>query len=152
MPEKNALGTNRISQIALVVKDVEKTAQAFADVLGVETPQWSLTDPSEKAHTLYHGQPTEARAKLAFFHLENITIELIEPVGGPSTWAEALEKNGEGVHHIAFNVADTEQVSQDLGDKAMPLAQTGDYTGGRYAYIDSGYRLGVVIELLQRVG
>jgi len=40
--------------------------------------------------------------------LGSLSLELIEPVGGPSTWREFLDTRGEGVHHIAFHVPDTE--------------------------------------------
>lgn len=36
-----------------------------------------------------------------------------------------------------------------LEEKGMPLLQRGDYTGGRYAYIDGTPRLGVILELLE---
>ena len=41
--------------------------------------------------TTYRGKPSDAKAKLTFFQLENITIELIEPVGENSTWKEFLD-------------------------------------------------------------
>jgi methylmalonyl-CoA/ethylmalonyl-CoA epimerase len=50
--------------------------------------------------------PSKARVRQAFFHFDNISLELLEPVGGPSTWKEFLDSNGEGVHHIAFEIRD----------------------------------------------
>jgi len=143
------LSTDTVVQIGLIVRDVEATAQAYAELLGVAVPQWFLTDPEEEAHTRYRGAPTEARAKLAFFRLGNLQLELIEPVGGPSTWREFLEAHGEGVHHIAFEVEDMQDQVAALAEKAMPLVQRGDYTGGRYAYIDSSEQLKVILELLE---
>ena len=46
--EKGILGTKIVTQIGFVVNDIEKTSQAFADFLGVEKPQWSLTDTIDK--------------------------------------------------------------------------------------------------------
>lgn len=81
-----ALGSRVVCQIGLVVRDIERSAKAYVDLFGVEVPDWFLTDPQEKAHTHYRGQSTQGRAKLAFFQLGSISLELIEPVGGPSTW------------------------------------------------------------------
>ena len=36
-----------------------------------------------------------------------------------------------------------------LEEKEIPAVQRGDYTGGRYAYVDSAPALGVILELLE---
>jgi 4-hydroxyphenylpyruvate dioxygenase-like putative hemolysin len=102
----------------------------------------------EKAHTEYRGKPTPARAKLAFFPFGKIAFELIEPIGGPSTWKEALDKHGEGVHHVAFRVDDMDRALAALNKKGFETIQTGDFTGGRYAYVDTTRALRTVVELL----
>ncbi len=142
-------GQGVVTQIGLVVRDIEKTSKAYADFLGVDVPEWSLTDPVDKAHTIFEDKLTEARAKLAFFRLKNITIELIEPVGGPSTWQEFLDEHGEGVHHIAFEIKGMDEKIIQLQRKGMNLLQKGDYEGGRYSYVDSSQHLGVLLELLE---
>lgn len=142
-------GKGVVTQIGLVMKDIEKTSKAYADFLGVEVPEWFFTDAVDKAHTVFKGRLTEARAKIAFFHLKNLTIELIEPVGGPSTWQEFLDTRGEGIHHIAFEIEGMEEKVIQLQRQGMTLLQKGDYEGGRYSYIDSTQQLGVLLELLE---
>ena len=143
------LSTDTVVQIGLVVRDIEAAANAYAELLGVEASGWSLTGPEREAHTRYRGAPTDARAKLAFFRLGNVQLELIEPVGGPSTWRDYLEAHGEGVHHIAFEICGMQEQIAALAAKGMPLVQRGDYTGGCYAYVDSGDQLKVILELLE---
>jgi hypothetical protein len=58
------LGNNVITQIGIIVRDIEQAAQAWAAVLGMAVPAWSLTDTVEAAHTEYRGAPSTARAKL----------------------------------------------------------------------------------------
>ena len=145
---KQQLSSKEMTQVGLVVRDIEAKSKAWADLLGVDVPEVIVTDELDKAHTRYKGEPTEARAKLAFFNLDNIQIELIEPIGGPSTWREFLDTHGEGVHHIAFHVDDMQQQVLMLGQQNMPLEQKGDFTGGSYAYIDGQEKLGVLLELL----
>ena len=148
--EKNILGNNVVVQIGILVHDIEKASQDYADFLGVEKPKWSLTDPLEKAETEYRGQPTKARSKLAFFQVGgNLSIELIEPDMEPSTWREDLDKNGEGVHHIAFNVKGMKEKINLLERDGIKLIQKGEYTGGRYAYLDANDTLKTVLELLE---
>ncbi|NPV83151.1 MAG: VOC family protein [Candidatus Aminicenantes bacterium] len=143
------LGTDQVVQVGIVVKDIEKASRAYAEIFGLDVPQWFLTDTVDKAHTEFRGKPSEARAKLAFFQLKNITIELIEPVGGPSTWREFLDQHGEGVHHLAFEVNGMDEKLKLLAGHGIPLIQKGDYEGGRYAYVDGTGSLAVILELLE---
>ncbi|MGB6866037.1 MAG: VOC family protein [Candidatus Aminicenantaceae bacterium] len=145
----NIFGGGRVTQIGVVVHDIENASQAYAVFLGIDKPQWVLTDNVDKAHTVFKGDSTEARAKLAFFELGNITIELIEPVGGPSTWQEFLENKGEGIHHIAFEIKDMDKKIDLLTAGGITLLQKGDYEGGRYCYMDGVSKLGLILELLE---
>ncbi|HIS21594.1 MAG TPA: VOC family protein [Candidatus Spyradocola merdavium] len=148
--EKGILGTKIVTQIGFVVNDIEKTSQAFADFLGVEKPQWSLTDTIDKTHGEFNGEPCPARAKLAFFHVgETLDIELIEPDETPSVWRNVLNEKGEGVHHIAFVVNGMKEKILALEGNGMKLLQRGEYTGGRYAYIDCVDQLKTIVELLE---
>ena len=148
--EKGILGTKIVTQIGFVVNDIEKTSQAFADFLGVEKPQWSLTATIDKTHGEFNGQPCPARAKLAFFHVgETLDIELIEPDETPSVWRNVLNEKGEGVHHIAFVVNGMKEKILALEGNGMKLLQRGEYIGGRYAYIDCVDQLKTIVELLE---
>jgi methylmalonyl-CoA/ethylmalonyl-CoA epimerase len=145
----DSLGTTTVTQVAIVVNNIEEKAQAWAQVLGVPVPPVQLTDTVDKAHTEYNGEPSTARAKLAFFNLGQVSLELIEPVGEPSTWADQLNEHGESLHHIAFNVKGMGQALAFLDGQGVKLVQRGDYTGGRYAYADGVERLGATLELLE---
>jgi hypothetical protein len=46
---RNILGTKKVTQIGLIVKDVEKSSQAYADFLGMEKPEIIITDPLENS-------------------------------------------------------------------------------------------------------
>lgn len=146
----DGIGSQVVVQVGIVVRDIEKSLDAYCAVFQLqERPGVILTDPVEKAHTVYCGGPTPAQAKLAFLNMGQVSIELIEPVGGPSTWKDFLDAHGEGVHHIAFNVQNTPKVVSFLNSKNIPLVQQGDYTGGMYSYLDSAPHLGVMLELLE---
>lgn len=143
------LGSTTVMQVGLVVRDIEAKVQAWAAVLGVPAPEIIVTDPSELAHTQYHGAPSTARAKLAFFPLGQVALELIEPIGAPSTWLDQLEAHGASLHHIAFEVNGLPARLQALAAHGLTPIQQGDYTGGRYVYLDGAEQLGAVIELLE---
>lgn len=143
------LGNRTITQIGILVHDIEATSEAYADFFGVEKPQWFLTDTPDVAQTEYLGEKSEARAKLAFFDMGSLQLELIEPDDHPSTWRNYLDEHGEGPHHIAFVIEGMKEKIALMEAKGMALQQKGEYTGGRYAYMDSFPQLKVLIELLE---
>ena len=143
------LSTSTVTQIGVIVRDIETTVQAWAAVLGVPAPGIIVTDPVERARTEYKGQSTPARAKLAFFNLGPIVLELIEPMGEPSTWNDQLAAHGPSLHHIAFEVKGMAECLAALAEHGLPLVQRGEYEGGRYAYVDGSKPFGAIVELLE---
>ncbi len=88
---KQELGSNIVCQVGLIVRDIAKSAQAYSQVFGMPKPPVIITDEPDVAKTTYKGEPTNAQAKLAFFQMGQVSLELIEPIGGPSTWQEFLD-------------------------------------------------------------
>jgi catechol 2,3-dioxygenase-like lactoylglutathione lyase family enzyme len=143
-------GTRTVAQIAIIVRDIERAREHFARLLHTDPPPIVVSGPQEESKMTYRGQPSDGRARLVFFDLDNLQIELIEPFGGPSIWQEHLDQHGESVHHIAFWVKDTEGRKQALAEHGIEETQRGYFTGGMYSYYDSIPQLGVMIELLER--
>jgi methylmalonyl-CoA/ethylmalonyl-CoA epimerase len=143
------INSHTLCQVGMIVKDIDKSSKVIADFFGVPVPSAGWTDPVEKAETKYLGKPTQARAKLAFIEMGQVTLELIQPDEHPSTWREFLDLHGEGVHHIAFVIKGMKENIAAAEAKGAPLAQTGEYPGGRYAYLNSFDKLGVILELLE---
>jgi len=147
--EQGMIGTNVVAQIGIIVRDIEASAREFAEFFGVPVPVPVATDAVEKARTVYRGAPTKARARLAFMRFGSLDIELIQPDAEPSTWREFLDTNGEGIHHIAFVIEGMGGKTAALERSGFPLLQKGEYTGGRYAYMDTSRRLKCILELLE---
>lgn len=146
------IGNRPVAQIAIVVRDVEQAAERYSRILGLEKPTIIMSGDYDKEQTTYHGQPSHARCKMAFFDLGGVQLELIEPIGEPSAWKDGLDKHGEGFHHLAFWIPDTEGAVKYLEDQDISVVQQGQFTGGRYTYMDSEPQLGIVLELLQHTG
>jgi methylmalonyl-CoA/ethylmalonyl-CoA epimerase len=144
------LGSTTLAQVAIVVRDIEAAAARYADVLGLPVPNVIVTEPGDEVNMTFRGSPSNAQAKLAFFHLGGVQLELIEPMGGDSTWQEALDQNGESVHHLAFWVEGMQRSVDFLRDRGIPMIQRGDMGEGQYAYFDAEKPLGVVLELLEK--
>lgn len=144
-----ALGTTTVMQVGLIVRDIEAKARAWAQILGLPMPEIMITDSYERAQTEYQGKRSDARARLAFFHLGQVDLELIEPIGEPSTWNDQLVAHGDSLHHIAFLIKGMPEQVAYLGAEGLPLLQRGEYPGGRYAYFDGVAKLGAILELLE---
>ena len=147
--EEPIITSKTITQVAIIVKDIDKARIAWAKVLGIEAPEVSIAESNSSRPTRYKGEPSDAKAKLAFLAMDNLQIELIQPLGGKSTWQEFLDTNGEGIHHIAFTVKNIDGVEKRFELHGMPTVQNGGWDGGAYSYIDASGNLGCILELLE---
>ena len=144
------LGTDRLVQVGVVVADVEATARAWSQIFGLPMPEIRITDEFDFARTEYEGKPTLARAKMAFLNVGQVDIELLEPIGEPSTWKDQLQRHGSSLHHLAVEIDGMSEKRAYLDSQGLPLVQRGEFVGGRYAYFDGQARLGAILELLER--
>jgi methylmalonyl-CoA epimerase len=138
-----------VAQIAIVVRDIEKASAVWSELLGLEKPPIEETEGSELTHMTFRGKPSKGRAKLSFLNLENLELELIQPVDGPSTWQDFLDRCGEGIHHIAFHVDNLEDTLEKFRKMGVSVGQKGDFKGGCYVYTNPKNELGAIIELLR---
>lgn len=139
------------SHLALVVHDIRKAMSVYQELLHVEEPRCKQTGEPKSAHVVFEGKETPARAFQAFFDLRGLRVELLQPDQHPSTWREVLDSQGEGLHHVAYDVEDMEAAVAFLDNLGLPVVQTGSYNGGKYAYVDSRKQIGMMLELLQSV-
>lgn len=149
VPKEPIIQSNTVTQVAIIVKDIDKASKAWAQLLGVEVPVSSIAEGHSSRPTLYKGNPSDAKAKLAFFKTDNLQIEIIQPLGGSSTWQEYLDQNGEGIHHIAFQVKDIDGMEKKFLFHGYPTVQRGGWDGGAYSYVDASKELGCILELLE---
>jgi catechol 2,3-dioxygenase-like lactoylglutathione lyase family enzyme len=148
----NILGTSKVTQVALIVKDIEKTKTRLAGLFGVPVPPHFGGGDFAVTKTNYLGAPApKAGCMLAFFDAgDGLQLELIQPNGEPSVWQDFLDQKGEGLHHIAFGVKGMKEVILGCEGFGMKLEQTGNYGdgGGCYSYLSGGEGLPFFIELL----
>ena len=146
------LNNNRLAQVGIIVRDIEAAKQKYAAFLGVEAPPTVDGGRYEITGTVVEGQPApEANCLMAFFDLPNVQLELIQPNGVKSTWQDFLDKHGEGIHHLAFQVKDTSEKIAACEAAGMVCTQRGKYGngGGEYAYLDATADLKCFIETLE---
>jgi hypothetical protein len=140
------------SHIGIVTPDIMKTAQVFADLYGVTVPEPGIYDNRGEGLAVPAGANWNkaARARTTRFAVAGTFIELLEPIDGPSPWADHLEKYGMSVHHIAWRPKGVEQARLAL------LKQGGKWVmgsgGENMAYVDMRDVVGVTIEVQPPAG
>jgi catechol 2,3-dioxygenase-like lactoylglutathione lyase family enzyme len=143
-------GLKKVVQVAIVVRDIEASSKLWAELLGMPLPEISTTRPGNEVKEIYRGKPSEGQVKLTFFNLGQVVIELLQPISEGTSWKEFLDKKGEGVQHLGFQVEDPDKTSRELEKEGYPIIHQGRYDSddGTYIYHETLDALGVVIELL----
>jgi methylmalonyl-CoA/ethylmalonyl-CoA epimerase len=139
--------------IGWVVRDCAAAQQELSARLGAG-PFLSMGDDSTFDQTLVHGKPVPFSLKIAFGQLGGVLLELLQPLDDRSPHAEFLAERGEGMHHLAYVVADFDDQIAAIraADPAAQLLVDGTGPGNpfRWVYVDGGNAHGTVIELWER--
>lgn len=128
----------KIEHIGIAVKDLEASNQIFEDILGV-APYKEEEVASE-------------HVKTSFFQVGESKIELLQATSSDSAIAKYLEKNKEGIHHIAFDVEDIFAEIERLKEKGYTLIHETPKAGADgkiIAFMHPKSSGGVLIELCQ---
>ncbi|WP_280537737.1 VOC family protein [Halopenitus sp. POP-27] len=139
-----------ISQVALVVEDLEDAMERYRRILGIEPWEVYYIGPPEQEEATYYGEPTEAAFEIGYAYLGDLEIEIIEPLEGDSVHRDFLEEHGEGIHHLAcFAFDDVIDVVESFENAGIPVVQSGKWHDTHYIYFDTRDRLnGVYFETL----
>lgn len=149
------VGTELVCQVGFIVKDIYKTKKKWAEFLGVEEPEAVVCGEYAVTQTEFLGRPApKANSLLAFFDVgPGLQLELIQPNEAPSTWRNALNEKGEGIHHVAFNIKgmNMPEAVKRCEEFGMTFEQKGEYgdASGRYTYMNGCEDLKCIIELLE---
>lgn len=94
----------------------------------------------------------DQKVRVAFFRVNDVRLELLEPTDPGSTVAGFLDKRGEGLHHLAFTVAAIEDRIAELKKDGLRMIDEVPRPGAhhmRIAFIHPKSSLGVLTELCE---
>lgn len=130
----------KIEHIGLAVKQFETAIPLFEQLLN--TPCYKTeTVASEQVNT-------------AFFQKGDTKIELLESTSPDGVIARFIEKKGEGIHHIAFEVADIEAEMKRLSEAGFTLLSPSPKKGAdnkMVCFLHPKDTSGVLIEICQQI-
>lgn len=131
--------TKKINHIGIAVNNIENALPFYRDMLGM-----SFEGTEEVA---------EQKVRVAFLQVGESRIELLEPTAPDSPVAKFLEKNGEGIHHLAYEVDDIKTALADLKQKGVRLIDESPRQGAhgaKIAFLHPRASGGVLTELCQQ--
>ena len=125
----------KLHHIAVAVKNIEEALGEYADVLGLPRTEIQFIESQQVKATLIPVGDAE--------------IELIEPTDPEGGIAKFLERRGEGLHHICFQVADVDHELSELEKKGLQLIDKQSRPGlaGMVGFLHPRSTKGVLTEL-----
>jgi methylmalonyl-CoA/ethylmalonyl-CoA epimerase len=130
-----------LDHVAILVADLDDAVRLYREAYGLPAPEIEVV-------------PTE-KVRVAIFGHGAGRIELVSPTGPDSPMAKALEKRGEGLHHVCLEVPDVEKVMAALRARGAPLLDERPRPGAggsKVAFVHPKGSRGVLVELKQGGG
>ncbi len=128
----------KINHIGVAVKSLDETVPFYRDALGME-----FKGEEEVA---------EQKVKVAMLQVGESKIELLEPTSPDSPIAKFMEKNGPGMHHVAYEVDDIEAAIAHMlaqGARMIDELPRNGAHGTRIAFVHPKSSHSVLTELCQ---
>jgi methylmalonyl-CoA/ethylmalonyl-CoA epimerase len=130
----------KIEHIGIAVRDLEKSNALFTALLG--------------AGPYKEEEVTSERVKTSFFRMGASKVELLEATGAESAISRFIDKKGEGIHHIAFEVKDIRAEMQRLAAAGFQLLNEEPKRGADdkwVCFLHPKSANGVLVELCQSI-
>ena len=133
------MNISHIEHIGIAVKSIEESKKYYEEVLGLKC--YSVEEVAEQ------------KVKTAFFQVGDTKIELLESTSPDGPIGKFIEKKGEGMHHLAFAVNNTNEALQDVGSKGVQLIDKASRNGGeglKIGFLHPKSTHGVLTELCSK--
>lgn len=128
-----------IEHLGIAVKSIDEARKYYEDVLGLEC--YAIEEVADQ------------RVKTAFFQVGQTKIELLESTDPDGPVGKFIEKKGEGIHHIAFAVADgIPNALKEAEEKGIQLIDKTPRKGAEglnIAFLHPKSTMGVLTELCE---
>lgn len=130
---------SKIDHIGIAVKDLQQAIEFYENVLGLKVKGIE--------------EVPEQKVRVAFLPVGESKVELLESMTPDGPVARFIEKNGEGVQHIAFRVENLAEKLEELKARGVRLIDETPRKGAGgalIAFIHPKASLGTLVELCER--
>ena len=128
----------KVDHIGIAVKNLDEQIKYYTEVLGIECAGIE--------------EIAEQKVRVAMFPLEEVRIELLEPMSDDSPIARFIEKKGPGIHHIAYEVNDLGDILKRLQERNIRLINQEPVVGAgghKIAFLHPKSTFSVLTELCE---
>lgn len=127
---------NKIDHISIAVKNLDEARKLWEPILGKSQPDDPYVDEREKI-------------RVARYWLGEVGFELIESTSPDGDVAKFIEKRGEGILLLSFNVDNTREAIDELSTKGYPfIGGARPFRDCEFAFIHPKAVNGVLLELI----
>ncbi len=127
---------NKVDHICIAVKDLEAAKKVWEPILGKTEPDDAYIDEPEKI-------------KVARYWVGEVGFELMESTSPDGDVAKFIEKRGEGIMLVSFNVDNTRQAMDELQEKDYPfIGGARPFRDCEFAFVHPKKVNGVLLELI----
>ena len=127
---------NKIDHICIAVKSLDEARNIWEPILGKSEPDDSYIDELEKI-------------KVVRYWLGEVGFELMESTASDGDVAKFIERHGEGIMLISFNVDNTREAMDELKRKGYPfIGGARPFRNCEFAFIHPKKMSGVLLELI----
>jgi len=129
----------KIEHIGIAVKDIGEVSKFYKDVFECQLSE-ELDIP-------------ERKIRIAFTEISGVKLEFVMPTDNESVVAKFIDKRGEGIHHICFEVEDVEKAAKEVKEKGVELVDDRPRMGAegkKIIFIKPKSTHGVLIELKEK--
>ncbi len=129
----------KVDHIGIAVKNLDETLKFYTDVLGLELGGTEVVE--------------EQKVRVAFLPIGDTEVELLESTSDDGPIAKFIEKNGEGMQHIAFKVDNIEEAIAYMLEKGMRMIDEQPRYGAggaKIAFVHPKSSNRVLVELSER--
>lgn len=129
----------KIDHLGIAVKDLAQAVKFYHEVLGLELKGTEVVE--------------EQMVTVAMLQIGESKIELLEPTSEESPIAKTIEKRGEGIAHVAFQVDNIEETLAQLkagGARLIDETPRIGAGGAKIAFVHPKSTYGVLVELCEK--
>ncbi|NMA02162.1 MAG: methylmalonyl-CoA epimerase [Clostridia bacterium] len=129
----------KVDHVGIAVKNLEESMKFYEEVLGLKSEGTEVVE--------------EQKVKVAFFPVGDSEIELLESTSPDGPIARFIEKNGEGIQHVALRVDNIEGALEELKAQGIRLIDEKPRYGAggaKIAFLHPKATNGVLLEISER--
>ena len=135
-------------EICFVTADHQRTMEGLVR-LGIGPWRIYTFDSTTVAEGTYRGDAAEFAIKVCFAAVGDLAVEVMQPLSGPSIFAEHLARQGEGIHHVAFDVRHRpwQERLAAFAKRGFAVSQSGRFNRhNAFAFFDTEEATGTTFE------